>query len=85
VTPTVKPVKPSTRRSRRPSRARRWSRNVAALACRVSGVAGQLGAREWHFYIGVAIAAAGGVQISIAWTLVALGVSLAVVGLRGVR
>lgn len=41
----------------------------------------KLDAHDVHFYGGIVLAAAGGMLVSVAWTLVAVGCVLAIFGL----
>lgn len=56
-----------------------------ALTQVFASAAANLDARDAHFYGGLAIAFAGAARLSTSWALVALGVVLALVGLRGSR
>lgn len=76
---------PAKKPSRRTPRSRRARRALASLVRRATDAIASIGLREWHFYGGLAIAAAGGAQISVACTLVAVGSVIALVGLRGIR
>lgn len=59
----------------------RWARVPQALRALVTAVGALFDLRDAHFYGGLLIAAAGGMQVSRAWTLVAVGGVLALVGL----
>lgn len=63
----------------------RTTTRIRVLARRLLRAAADLGAREIHFYVGLAIAAGGGVSLSASWTFVLIGGAIAAVGYWGTR